>query len=104
MISIRPPIPRWRTSPLVDFVDTDENAMIGGFIMGGNGRRERAGGAPRHRAIAERIWNSEALQDPVLELRDSSGSTLVRATIIGRVRSRQRLKRRGWRQRTRRNL
>ena len=59
------------------FVDTGDNAMIGGFIMGGNGGEN---GRVVVRAIGPSLGDfgiSGALQDSVLELRDSSGSLVA---------------------------
>ncbi len=59
------------------FVDTNDNVMIGGFIMGGNGQ---ANGRAVIRAIGPSLAAfgiSNALQDPVLELHDANGSTLM---------------------------
>ncbi len=59
------------------FVDTNDNVMIGGFIIGGNG------GAKSRvvvRAIGPSLSGfgiSGALQDPTLELKDANGSTLI---------------------------
>ena len=58
------------------FVDTGDNAMIGGFITGGNGGEN---GRIVIRAIGPSLTAfgiSGALQDPVLELRDSSGTLI----------------------------
>jgi hypothetical protein len=56
------------------FVDTGDNAMIGGFVVGGG----TAGGAARVivRALGPSVPVAGALADPTLELRDASG-TLV---------------------------
>ena len=56
------------------FVDTGDNAMIGGFIVGGTG-----GGAAKVivRAIAPSLPLSGTLQDPTLELHDGSGTTIA---------------------------
>lgn len=58
------------------FVDTGDNVMIGGFIIGGNG-----GGNSGIvvRAIAPSLSGMIAgvLPDPTLELKDANGSTLV---------------------------
>jgi hypothetical protein len=56
------------------FVDTADNAMIGGFIVGGSG-----GGAARVivRARGPSLPLSGALQDPTLELHDGNGATIA---------------------------
>jgi hypothetical protein len=56
------------------FVDTGDNAMIGGFIVGGAG-----GGAAKVivRAIAPSLPFSGTLQDPTLELHDNNGNTVA---------------------------
>ena len=56
------------------YVDTDDNVMIGGFIIGGG----TASGAARVivRALGPSVPIAGALTDPTLELRDGSG-TLV---------------------------
>jgi hypothetical protein len=56
------------------FVDTGDNAMIGGFIVGGAG-----GGAAKVivRAIAPSLPFSGTLQDPTLELHDNDGNTIA---------------------------
>ena len=59
------------------FVDTDDNVMIGGFIVGGNGQ---ANGRAVIRAIGPSLGAvgiTNALQDPTLELHDANGSTLM---------------------------
>jgi T5SS/PEP-CTERM-associated repeat protein len=59
------------------FVNTGDNAMIGGFIIGGNGG---GGGRVVVRAIGPSLGAvgiSNALQDPFLELHDANGSTLM---------------------------
>ncbi len=59
------------------FVDTGDNVMIGGFIMGGNGGEN---GRVVIRAIGPSLTAfgvEGAMQDPVLELHDSNGSTLT---------------------------
>ena len=59
------------------FVNTGDNAMIGGFIIGGNGG---AGGRVVVRAIGPSLGAvgiGNALQDPFLELHDANGSTLL---------------------------
>ena len=56
------------------FVDTDDNVMIGGFIVGGgsgNGARVIV------RALGPSIPVAGALADPTLELHDGSGTTLA---------------------------
>ena len=58
------------------FVDTDDNVMIGGLIVGGTG-----GGTAKVivRAIGPSLGNAGvqgALQDPTLELHDGNGATL----------------------------
>jgi uncharacterized delta-60 repeat protein len=59
------------------FVDTDDNVMIGGFIVGG-------GAADRTRVVVRAIGPSlssfgltNALQDPMLSLYDSNGNVLA---------------------------
>jgi hypothetical protein len=59
------------------FVDTDNNVMIGGFIIGGNGQANT-------RVVVRAIGPSLSafgingvLEDPVLELKDANGATLV---------------------------
>jgi hypothetical protein len=56
------------------FVDTGDNAMIGGFIVGGAG-----GGAAKVivRGIAPSLPFSGTLQDPTLELHDNNGNTIA---------------------------
>jgi hypothetical protein len=56
------------------FVDTGDNAMIGGFIVGGNG-----GGAARVivRALGPSVPLSGTLPDPTLELHDVNGTTIA---------------------------
>ena len=59
------------------FVDTDNNVMIGGFIIGGNGQ---ASARVVIRAIGPSLSGfgiTGALQDPTLELKNANGSTLV---------------------------
>ncbi len=59
------------------FVNTGDNAMIGGFIMGGNGGEN---GRVVIRAIGPSLSGfgvEGALGDPVLELHDANGSTLM---------------------------
>lgn len=58
-------------------VGTNDNVMIGGFIIGGNGR---ANGRVVARAIGPSLSAfgiTDALQDPLLELKDANGSTLM---------------------------
>ncbi|PZR72965.1 MAG: hypothetical protein DLM73_11700 [Chthoniobacterales bacterium] len=56
------------------FVDTNDNAMIGGFIVGGNG-----GGAAQVivRALGPSLPLSGTLQNPTLELHDVNGATIA---------------------------
>jgi hypothetical protein len=56
------------------FVDTGDNVMIGGFIVGGTG-----GGAAKVivRALGPSVPVSGALQDPTLELHDGNGTTIA---------------------------
>ncbi|MDP9004123.1 MAG: hypothetical protein M3N12_04955, partial [Verrucomicrobiota bacterium] len=56
------------------FVDTGDNAMIGGFIVGGNG-----GGAARVivRALGPSVPLNGTLRDPTLELHDVNGTTIA---------------------------
>jgi hypothetical protein len=56
------------------FVDTGDNAMIGGFIVGGAG-----GGAARVivRGLGPSVPVSGNLQDPVLELHNVNGTTIA---------------------------
>jgi hypothetical protein len=59
------------------FVDTDNNVMIGGFIIGGNGQ---ASARVVIRAIGPSLAAfgiTSALQDPILELKNANGSTLI---------------------------
>lgn len=59
------------------FVGANDNVMIGGFIIGGNGQ---ANGRVVIRAIGPSLSAfgiTSALQDPFLELKDANGSTLV---------------------------
>lgn len=59
------------------FVDTDNNVMIGGFIIGGNGQ---ASARVVIRAIGPSLSGfgiTGALQDPTLELKNANGSTLI---------------------------
>ena len=59
------------------FVGTNDNVMIGGFIIGGNGQ---ANGRVVVRAIGPSLSAfgiTGALQDPLLELKDANGSTLM---------------------------
>jgi hypothetical protein len=59
------------------FVDTGDNAMIGGFIVGGNGQADARvvvrGIGP---SLAE-FGITAALQNPTLELKDGNGTTLI---------------------------
>jgi hypothetical protein len=56
------------------FVDTGDNAMIGGFIVGGTG-----GGAAKIivRGLGPSVPVSGTLQDPILELHDGNGMTIA---------------------------
>jgi hypothetical protein len=56
------------------FVDVGDNAMIGGFIVGGNG-----GGAARVivRALGPSVPLNGTLPDPTLELHDVNGTTIA---------------------------
>ncbi|MEY2558007.1 MAG: hypothetical protein QOE34_1432, partial [Verrucomicrobiota bacterium] len=56
------------------FVDTDDNAMIGGFIVGGSG-----GGAARViiRARGPSLPLTGTLPDPTMELHDGNGMTIA---------------------------
>jgi hypothetical protein len=56
------------------FVDTGDNAMIGGFIVGGAG-----GGAARVivRGLGPSVPVSGTLSDPILELHDGNGTTIA---------------------------
>ena len=56
------------------FVDTGDNAMIGGFIVGGTG-----GGAAKVivRGLGPSVPVSGTLQDPILELHDGNGTTIA---------------------------
>jgi hypothetical protein len=59
------------------FVDSGDNVMIGGFIIGGNGQ---AGARVVIRAIGPSLSAfgiTGALQDPTLELKNANGSTLI---------------------------
>jgi pectin methylesterase-like acyl-CoA thioesterase len=59
------------------FVGTNNNLMIGGFIIGGNGR---ANGRVVIRAIGPSLSAfgiTGTLQDPVLELKNANGSTVI---------------------------
>ena len=59
------------------FVGTDNDLMIGGFIIGGNGR---ANGRVVIRAIGPSLSAfgvTGTLQDPVLELKDANGLTVI---------------------------
>jgi hypothetical protein len=59
------------------FVDTDDNVMIGGFILGPSGT---SGAKVIARAIGPSLTASgvaNALQDPTLELHDGSGTTIA---------------------------
>lgn len=59
------------------FVDTNDNVMIGGFIIGGNGQ---ANGRVVIRAIGPSLSAfgiAGVLPDPLLELHDANGSTLL---------------------------
>jgi pectin methylesterase-like acyl-CoA thioesterase len=59
------------------FVGADDNVMIGGFIIGGNGQ---GNGRVVVRAIGPSLSAFgiiDALQDPFLELKDANGSTLI---------------------------
>ena len=59
------------------FVDTGDNVMIGGFIIGGNGG---ADGRVVIRAIGPSLGGagiSNSLPDPFLELHDANGATLM---------------------------
>jgi Pectinesterase len=58
-------------------VGTDDDVMIGGFIIGGNGR---ANGRVVVRAIGPSLSSfgiAGALQDPLLELKDANGATVL---------------------------
>jgi hypothetical protein len=57
------------------FVETGDNVMIGGFIVGGSQNRTVLARAIGPSLTAVGVPN--ALQDPVLELHDSSGTTLA---------------------------
>jgi hypothetical protein len=56
------------------FVDKGDNAMIGGFIVGGAG-----GGAAKViiRGLGPSVPVSGTLQDPILELHDNNGTTIA---------------------------
>jgi hypothetical protein len=59
------------------FVSTNNNVMIGGFIIGGN---SPANGRVVVRAIGPSLSGlviTDALSDPLLELKDANGSTLM---------------------------
>ena len=59
------------------FVDSGDNVMIGGFIIGGNGQ---AGARVVIRGIGPTLSDfaiAGALQDPTLELKNANGSTLI---------------------------
>jgi hypothetical protein len=59
------------------FVGTNDNVMIGGFIIGGNGR---ANGRVVIRALGPSLSAfgiTGALQNPVLELKNANGSTVL---------------------------
>jgi hypothetical protein len=59
------------------FLSSDENVMIGGFIIGGN---SLANGRVVVRAIGPSLSAfgiTDALPDPLLELKDANGSTLM---------------------------
>ncbi len=60
------------------FVDTDDNVMIGGFIVGGGA--EGTMGTVMVRAIGPSLTAfgvAGALEDPILELRDGNGGLLA---------------------------
>jgi pectin methylesterase-like acyl-CoA thioesterase len=59
------------------FVGTGDNVMIGGFVMGGNGR---ANGRVVVRALGPSLSAfgiTDVLQDPLLELKNANGLTLI---------------------------
>ncbi len=59
------------------FVGTNDNVMIGGFIIGNNGQ---ANGRVVIRALGPSLSDfgiTGALQDPFLELKDANGFTLI---------------------------
>jgi hypothetical protein len=59
------------------FVGTNDNVMIGGFIIGGNGR---ANGRVVIRGLGPSLSAfgiADVLQDPLLELKNANGSTLI---------------------------
>ena len=57
------------------FVETGDNVMIGGFIVGGSQNRTVLARAIGPSLTAVGVAN--ALQDPTLELHDSSGTTIA---------------------------
>jgi hypothetical protein len=58
------------------FVRTAENVMIGGFILGGNSNGTRVALRGKGPSLAQFGLNP-VLADPILELHDSNGATLV---------------------------
>ena len=60
------------------FVDANDNAMIGGFIVGGTGTRADIRGFLSGALLGPSLSSSGvqgALQDPTLELHDANGAT-----------------------------
>jgi hypothetical protein len=58
------------------FVQTDENVMIGGFILGGDPNNTRIALRGIGPSLAK-FGLSPVLEDPVLELHDANGTTLI---------------------------
>ena len=57
------------------FVETDDNALIGGFIVGGGSGSSNAGVLLR--ALGPSVPGASALADPTLEVHDGSGTTIA---------------------------
>ena len=76
MTPMQPRLRNWPTSARAAFVQTGDNVMIGGFILGhGSGSA-----AVAVRGIGPSLSQSglsNVLADPTLELRDSNGALLI---------------------------
>ena len=73
MISTRPLPPPWQILARAAFVQTGDNKLIGGFILGSNG----GGAQVIVRAIGPSIAQlGNTLADPTLELRDGNGGLI----------------------------
>ena len=58
------------------FIDTGDNVMIGGFIIGPNGLGDATVLVRSDRAIVGKFRPRKALQDPVLELHSGNGDSI----------------------------